>query len=270
MIKVSIDKELNKVSSKEREIYKSDPVNEVKLLLNGDETEDNRILRNLSKHSQISRVEDLLGEKIELENLETSYDGKVYTKEQIKKLAVDYKLRFLKSENYSGNFDVQVAAKIKEFSKKTKSPIDGWSLSNKYYILAPETMFTLKDKRYVTKRELDPAIFYQVDENHYRLIHKWGSDFTIFRYLTGFRWKSYGNYWLFNTMMILPVVALIMTLLCDVSFVLNSPIFFSFCTLALSFVLSLLFKGLGKLDEFSAIKGFFTPHNWDSTERLHR
>lgn len=270
MIKVSIDKELNKASTKEKEIYKSDPVNEVKLLLNGDETEDKCILRNLSKNSQLSRVEDLLGEKIELEKLENSYDGQVYTREQIKKLAIDYKLRFLNSQNYSGKFDVQVAAKIKEFSKKTNSPIDAWSLSNKYYILAPDTMFTLKDKRYVTKRELDPAIFYQVDENHYRLIHKWGNDFTIFRYITGYRWKSYGNYWFFNTMVCLPIVALIMTLLVNVSFVVNSPIFFTISTFALSACVSLIAKGFGKLDEFSAIKGFFTPYNWDSTDRLHR
>lgn len=269
-MKVAIDKVLEKKHQEEKKKITVDPVNEVKLLLEGDKSEDLRILRGLSKNSQLSRVEHLNGKKLELEKLETSYEGKVYTKDEIEELAVDYKLRFLPSMYYTGSFDVEVAAKIKEFAKKTLSPIDEWSLGRRYFVLAPEQMFELKDVRYVTKKELDPAIFFQIDENHYRLIHKWGSDFTIFRLLTGYRFKSWWHHQWFNTITVFPIVAFIFALMCSVHFISNHPIWFTLMSLTVSFLFSYFRWGFGKHDDGDKINGFFTPHNWNSDSKIKR
>jgi hypothetical protein len=192
-MKVSIDKELEKVSQEKKQKLNVDPINEVKLLLEGESSEDARILRGLSKNSQFNRIEKVRGEQIELETFENEYEGKVYTIDQIGKLCVDYRLRFLQSRYYTGSYDVEVASKIKEFAKETKSPIDEWSLERRFFMMAPTEMFTLRDEKYISKAELrrqaDPAIFYQIDEKHYRLIHKWGADFTILRLIEGFRWS---------------------------------------------------------------------------------
>lgn len=235
-MKVSIDKELEKKHQAEKKKLNIDPLNEVKLLLEGDQSEDLRILRGLSQNSQLSRVENIRGKQLELEKMENEYEGKVYTKEQIKKLAIDYHLRFLQSRFYTGSFDVQVAAKIKEFAKKTNSPIDEWSLGRRYFVLAPQTMFQLKDERYISKKEQDPAIFFQIDDDHYRLIHKWGSDFTIFRYLTGFRYKGWWHHQWFNTLTVLPIALFILTFVFDLSFVENHPIWFTLIGLVGSFL----------------------------------
>ncbi len=117
-MKVSIEKELEKVSKEEKQKFSIDPLNEVKLLLEGNATEDARILRGLSKSSHFNRIENLKGKQIELENIENEYDGKVFTIEQIEKLCIDYRLRFLQSRHYTGSYDVEVATKLKNFQKQ--------------------------------------------------------------------------------------------------------------------------------------------------------
>lgn len=275
-MKVSIDKELEKASQEKKEKFNLDPINEVKLLLAGESSEDARILRGLSKNSQFNRIEKVRGEQIELENFENEYEGKVYTIDQIEKLCVDYRLRFLQSRHYTGSYDVEVASKIKEFAKSTNSPIDEWSLERRFYMMAPAEMFTLRDEKYISKAELrrqaDPAIFYQIDEKHYRLIHKWGADFTILRLIEGFRWKSWWSHQLFNTVMLMPIVAFLFTLCFDApaAFVSNHYIQATLLIVLTSFMLAHIIFGLRKQDELEAIEGFFSKTNWNSDKKLTR
>lgn len=267
-MKVSIEKQLEKSKGNEIKKFNVDPINEVKLLLNGDETEDLRILRGLSNNSQFAKIETLHGKQLELEKLEGLYEGKVFTRNQIKDLAVNYKLRFLRAKYYTGSFDREVAGKIKEFAKNTNSPVDNWSLQENYYILAPENNFNLKEKIHIYKKELDPAIFYKIDDNHFRLIHKWGSDFTILRLLNGFRWKNFMSHWLFNTAMVLPFMCLIFAVILPVAFVSSFPLLFCTITFIASVIVAHLVWGQAKIDDWDIIKGCFTPHNWDTDTKL--
>lgn len=275
-MKVSIEKELEKVSQEDKQKFSLDPLNEVKLLLEGNASEDARILRGLSKSSHFNRIENLRGKQLELENIESEYDGKVFTIEQIEKLCVDYRLRFLQSRHYTGSYDVEVAAKIKEFSKTTNTSIDEWTLERRFFMMAPKDMFQLTTEKYISKAELkrqqDPAIFYQIDEKHYRLIHKWGEDFTIFRLIEGFRWKSWWSHQLFNTVMLMPIVAFIW-FMCFETPAAQYENHYITNTLAISlfsFVLAHLCFGIWKQDEFEAIGGFFSKTNWNSDKKLTR
>lgn len=275
-MKISIEKELEKVSKEEKQKFTLDPLNEVKLLLEGNATEDARILRGLSKNSHFNRIENLKGKQLELENIENEYDGKVFTIEQIEKLCVDYRLRFLQSRHYTGSYDVEVAAKIKEFSKTTNTSIDEWTLERRFFMMAPKEMFQLTTEKYISKAELrrqqDPAIFYQIDEKHYRLIHKWGEDFTIFRLIEGFRWKSWWSHQIFNTVMLMPIVAFLFILCFDApaAFVSNHYIQATLGIVLTSFVLAHFIFGLRKQDELEAIEGFFSKTNWNSDKKLTR
>jgi hypothetical protein len=275
-MKVSIEKELEKVSNEDKQKFNLDPIKEVKLLLAGESSEDARILRGLSQNSQFNRIENMRGKQIELENLEKDYDGKVYTKAQIETLCIDYHLRFLQSRFYTGAYDVQVAAKIKEFAKSTLAPIDEITLGRRYFVMAPQEMFSLNTEKYVSKAELrrqaDPAIFYQIDENHYRLVHKWGSDFTIFRLIEGFRWKSWWSHQWFNTIMIAPIVTALWFLCFEApaaQFEIH-PILNTLVIGAFSFISALLFFGVWKQDEGEAIEGFFSKTNWNSDKKIKR
>lgn len=275
-MKVSIDKELEKMSQIEKKKFDIDPVNEIKTLLLTESSEDARILRGLSTNSHFNRIENIRGQQIELENLESEYEGQVFKVEQIKSLCVDYRLRFLQSRLYTGAYDVEVAAKIKDFARSTNTSIDDYTLGRRFYVMAPQEMFALTDEKYISKAELrrraDPAIFYQIDEKHYRLIHKWGEDFTVFRLIQGFRWKSWWTHQFFNTVMLLPIIAMMITLFYDTpaASVSNHPIWFSISSLVLSFVFALLIFGLRKQDEGDAIEGFFSKTNWNSDKKLYR
>ena len=275
-MKVSIDKELEKASQEHKEKFNLDPINEVKLLLENNSHEDARILRGLSNNSQFNRIEKVRGEQIELENLENEYEGKVYKIEQIEKLCVDYRLRFLQSKYYTGSYDVEVAAKIKDFAKATKSPIDEYTLGRRFFMMAPAEMFSLRDEKYVSKAELrrqaDPAIFFQIDEKHFRLIHKWGNDFTIFRLIEGYRWKSWWSHQWFNTVMISPIIAMLFFLFHETPAAQfeNHPILNITVIGLVSFIMTHLLFGIWKQDEWEAIRGYFSKTNWNSDQKIRR
>jgi len=267
-MKVSIEKELEKKVQNLKTVF--DPIQEVKLLMESNEQEKTRILRGLSNNSQFSRVEKIIGNQLELEKLENSYDGRVYTIGQIKELCLDYNLRFLSSRHFTGTFDVEVAGKIIEFSKKTNTPTDEWSLKHSFFIMAPEDMFSLRDEKYITKKQLDPAIFYKIDDNHYKLVHKWGDDFTVFRLLMGYRFRSWWHHQWFNTVMVLPIFTLITLMLFGGENLFNHPISLSLFTITMSFLFSYFRWGWGKHDESRQIDGFFNTENWRSDSKIRR
>jgi hypothetical protein len=276
-MKISIDKELEKITQKKKEESNLDPVKEMKLLLESNSVEDARIIRLLSENSHFNRVEKVRGNQIALEKIEKDFDGKVYHINEIKKLCVDYRLRFLSSKYYTGSYDVEVASKIKEFSKNTNSPIDEYSLPRRYFIMAPASMFELRETKYISKAELraqeDPAIFFKIDDNHYRLIHKWGNDFTVFRFIEAFRWRNWWSHQLFNTATIMPVVSFLYFLIFFSSPAAqfdNHPLFNGFTIMAISFLLAFIFCGIRTQDEGEPIAGFFNESNWDSNEKLKR
>ncbi len=267
-MKVSIEKELEKKVQSEKNVI--DPIKEVKLLMESNDIEKSRILRGLSNDSQFNRIEKLMGKQMDLEKLENTYDGRVYTIEQIKDLCIDYNLRFLPSKYFTGSFDVEVAGKILEFSKKTNTSIDDFTLRNNFFIMAPQEMFALKDEKHITKKELDPAIFYKIDGEHYRLIHKWGNDFTIFRLLMGYRFRSWWHHQWFNTVMVLPIFVLITIMLFGSKNMFDYPISLTLFTLTLSFLFSYFRWGFGKHDEGDEIGGFFNRKNWNSESKIRR
>jgi hypothetical protein len=272
-MKINLEEKLNQEKKKYNQPL--DTVKEVKLLLAGDESEDLRILRNLSQNSEINRIERVTQKKLELENLESSYDGKVYTIEQIKKLAIDYHLRFLRTEHFIGSFDVEVASKIKEFSKRTNTSISEYNLKAKFYILGPEEVFNIENVKFVEpKRQIDPILFYKIDDDHYRLIHKWGNDFTILRYLEGHKWKSFRNYFFFSMAKCLPIFAFIMGCISELSWVTLSFWSIIGCSFG-AIVMTLIFVHMRFTrtktdDDWDSIPGFFTPNNWNSNKKTTR
>ena len=270
MLKVSIEETLKEHKKKDSAHLNSDPVKEVKLLLQGDATEERRILQGLSNGSEFARIQNMTGRQLEIEKLEGVYAGNVFTREQIEKLAIDYHLRFLEARYYTGAFDTQVASKIKNFAKETNTPMDNHSLSRNYMILAPDDCFSLKKEKYISKRQLDPAIFYRIDHNHFRLIHKWGKDFTILRLIEGWKWKSWSNFHWFNVATFLPFVTVLFTSIFGNMLIFEYPIKSIAALFVISNVTAFLLKSVWKLDELSPVDGFFTPHNWDSDTKLVR
>lgn len=183
-------------------------------------------------------------------------------------MALEYNLKFLPSRHFTGKMDVQVISKIKEYIQLNKQAGDDYQLSNRYFVLAPPSAFKLvSTEAYRTpKRIPDPVIFHQVDDNHYRMIHKWGADFTIFRAISGYKWKSYWNFVSFWTAINFMFVALFLATVTNSQFRIESPfLFFGIATLV-SFVLSIVYASRF-VDNCRVMQEFFTPHGWNRNEK---
>lgn len=218
MIKESLKGELDRKKQETlQKLNTSEVVKEVKLLMESDATEDMRILRGVAGNSLLIRDQDTVGKMLELEKFEKEYVGDVFTIEQIKELAINYHLRFLPSHLYIGKMDVEVISKIKEFAKVTNSNISDVSLSRKFFILAPQEQFKLENFVIPTAAQLraehDPVMFYQIDETHYKFIHKWGKDFSVFRLIEGIKWKSLGGHFFVTFFKRLPIFTLLYSII---------------------------------------------------------
>lgn len=97
--------------------------------------------------------------------------SRVFHISQIKKICNRYHLRFLESGRYKGSIDPQLPLKIETFEAANGV------MCNKYntYIMAPLESFKLE------KLPKDPLLFYQINEDYYYLVHKWGNDLNAMR-----------------------------------------------------------------------------------------
>lgn len=217
-MKANLVKELEKSLVKRKVDDKNnDVLGEVKGLLEMDTIRDVHILRSIGQQSTLAQSEKERGAVLEIEKKEQFYSGKVFTKEQIVALAVKYRLKFLQSKHYTKYIPPSIIPEIKdmerhismqmsidrakkenctleEYLEKTdggvKYTIDDNCLKQNFYILAPANMFKLEKATAFSIKAKDPVMFYTDDQQHFRLVKKWGSDFTIFRRVLGFLTKK--------------------------------------------------------------------------------
>lgn len=205
----NVVKELTKAKEKQKDFaLNNNVITEVNKLLEYDNHRDLEILRAIGPQSNLVQAEDKKGQAIELERKENFFAGTVFTRREIVSLATKYRLKFLRSDAYKSYIDPTVTIEIKELERsiaksmerdqakkrgvsvedyraekgETTFKFDAYVLKNNFYILAPASCFHLQK---VSKHVPDPVMFYTDDNIHFRLIKKWGKDFTIFRRLLG-------------------------------------------------------------------------------------
>lgn len=100
---------------------------------------------------------------------------RVFHISQIESVCRKYALRFLPSENFTGSVDKQLAVKIDAFELTHNVRCR----KDNSFIMAPASSFKLEP------RPKDPLFFYQINEEYYYLIHKWGDDLSAFRRIQG-------------------------------------------------------------------------------------
>lgn len=270
MFKQKIDKELeSKKKSEEADVMGHNAVKQVKLLTQGDAIEDMRILTALGSDHQLVAAQNEFGKKIELEKMDEDYDGAVYTIDQIRSLALKYNLRFLSSKRYTGHMDVQVVAKIKAFAETAKVEMDNYEVGRKFFILAPEQLFQLDDKVILRTRDIDPIMFYKIDDIHYKLIHKWGVDFSVLRLVSGFKWMGWWNHFLVNMLVMLPFAAAFWGLVLSSSF-LEYHTAWSSVSILLTGIVYGWMTGIPMLDELDVEEEYFSPSKWNSDHKIRR
>ena len=144
---------------------------EVYSILQKESEREDRILDQISQ----SR-----GEVVNQFNFDLLESGKIYHLEQIKKICIDYRLRFLDSTYFKGEIPVEAVSAIKELERSHEIEMKG------YKILAPSKLFRLEDKD-------DPLLFAPIGNGYYYLIHKWGNDLHPLRKLFAWPFKNIVN-----------------------------------------------------------------------------
>lgn len=141
-----------------------------RLLSNEDDTHK-RIEVNLKNRDVV------ISNNFNFELLETN---EIYHVRHIKKIAVDYRLRFLDSHYFKGEIPQDAISKIKKLENEHEIELKGFK------ILAPSKLFKLKDRD-------DPILFAPIGNDYYYLIHKWGRDLHPLRKIMMWPFKSLVN-----------------------------------------------------------------------------
>ena len=117
-------------------------------------------------------------------NLDKLDNKNIFHISDIKKTCIDYRLRFLNSKFFKGDFPVSTLKKIELFKKHHRSNI----LDLK--VMAPSKLFKLKNAD-------DPLLFCSLGNDYFYLIDKWGNDLSFFRKISMWPFKSLTNILLF-------------------------------------------------------------------------
>lgn len=260
-------KELNQKNEKiVKETKIPDALGETVKLLEYGEQKDRNMLKELGLDTHIKMASDAKDRITNLEKLNNTFKGQIIHIDAIKDLAVKYRLRFLKTRNYRGSVDIAVPAMIRKFGEESGVDVDNAAiLSERFFILAPSSAFNLKEVK-IPKvvKDPDPILFYQIDAEHYRFIHKWGNDFSPLRAIRGWIWKNERNYFLASLMGGFLCGGTAVTAASPVKFI-GTPWFYVL-GVAVSAIASVIFYWRNVDSNSSFIEKNLTKENWRSAE----
>lgn len=200
--------ELQAGQDKSEKELNPDILGPVQKLLEYDNQQDRQTLKALGMDTHLRIASDMQDRAIVLESLKKQMNGKIFHVDTIQDLCVKYRLRLLPTKYFRGAVDAEVPAMIKQFTRESGIEMTEAHLMTRFFIMAPPKAFNLKEvvipkqpsalKKFFDALRSDPVLFYKADENHYRMVHKWGNDFSIFRAIQGWRWKDFNNFFAFG------------------------------------------------------------------------
>ncbi len=164
----------------------NDILNDVRLILSENQNRRDAISKELSAKSSTNE------NKFDFDLLETD---KIFHLEQIKKVSIDYRLRFLDSHLFKNEIPEEAISKINLLEKNHDTTLEGFK------IMAPSKTFQLMSYD-------DPLLFAPIGNNYYYLIHKWGNDLSATRKLKVLPFKSLFHF-LFMTLLLSVLITLL-------------------------------------------------------------
>ncbi|AWM15052.1 hypothetical protein DI487_15115 [Flavobacterium sediminis] len=126
------------------------------------------------------RLKNSNGEKDNFFQFDLLETDKIYHIDAIRKLSIDYRLRFLDTKYYKNDYQESTIHKIADFEEK-----HGTELAN-FKILAPKDSFKLDNYD-------DPLLFMTLGNDHYYLLDHWGNDLHWSKKLMAWPLKNLTN-----------------------------------------------------------------------------
>ena len=106
--------------------------------------------------------------------------NRIYHIDHIKKVSIDYRLRFLDIKYFKSKLPIEALKQIKKLEKEHKTKL------SEFKIMAPSVLFRLEKKD-------DPLLFVPLGNEYYYLIYKWGNDLHPFRKALMWPFKNIWN-----------------------------------------------------------------------------
>ena len=142
----------------------------------------------LIKSKRISKI------KIDLDyNPDKIDSNRLFHVDQIRKICIDYRLRFLDFNFFKGGVPNEAYTKLKEFE------LNHPDLDLNIKMMAPTKLFQLENYD-------DPLMFVSLGNNYYYLIHKWGNDMSYFRKMFMWPFKN-----IYNILVYIAIISLFFT-----------------------------------------------------------
>lgn len=149
---------LRKKEMKEEEILE-----EVKKILQNEGNSENEILRRISEgDSEANNLAPF--------NFDLLESGRIFHLSQIKKICIDFRLRFLDTKYFKGELPDEAVEAIKEIEDNHQLKLRACRM------VAPAKYFRLENAD-------DPMLFAPLGNDYYYLVHKWGTDMHPLRKL---------------------------------------------------------------------------------------
>ncbi|MCO5723695.1 hypothetical protein [Robiginitalea marina] len=130
--------------------------------------------------------------QFEFDLLDTS---RIYHLDQIRKICIDYRLRFLDLAYFKPEVPEEARKAVSELERTHQTQLEGLK------IIAPSRLFKLEDKD-------DPLLFAPMGNGYFYLIHQWGNDLHPLR-----RWMVWPFKSLVNLTLLVVVLSYFLTLL---------------------------------------------------------
>ena len=111
----------------------------------------------------------------------------IFHKDTIKNICVRYRLRFLDSNLFKGEYPKNITKIISDIEKKHDTKLIN------FMIMAPSKLFKIKSPD-------DPILFVPIGNDYYYLIHKWGEEFNYLRKLLVLPFKNIDNLTIFSVL----------------------------------------------------------------------
>jgi len=134
---------------------------------------------------QLDRVQsDVIGKELALPTNSFDIDliekSRVYHISQIKRICIDYRLRFLDANLFKGVFPSEAVDEIKSLEQQHDTTLTDLKM------MAPSKLFKLENAD-------DPLLFAPMGNGYYYLIHQWGNDLHPLRKLLVWPFKNLIN-----------------------------------------------------------------------------
>ena len=145
-------------------------------------------------HSELIKSKRISKIKIDLDyNPDKIDSNRLFHVDQIRKICIDYRLRFLDFNFFKGVVPDEAYTRLKEFE------LNHPDLDLNIKMMAPTKLFQLENYD-------DPLMFVSLGNNYYYLIHKWGNDMSYFRKMFMWPFKN-----IYNILVYIAIISLFFT-----------------------------------------------------------